>query len=61
MDDTNTPTLPAGPNAEPKCHYVIDSPLSLTDSMLEFAQRTGANVKFSVFTGDVVEGQSNYV
>jgi sphingomyelin phosphodiesterase len=48
----NTPTLPAGPNGEPKC----DSPVSLTDSMLEFAQRTGANAKFSVFTGDVVEG-----
>ncbi|KIM91286.1 hypothetical protein PILCRDRAFT_507 [Piloderma croceum F 1598] len=50
-DDTSTPTLPAGPNGEPKC----DPPVSLADSMLEFAQQTGSSANFSIFTGDVVE------
>lgn len=48
------PTEPAGPNGNSKC----DSPVSLADSMLEFAQKAGSSAKFSIFTGDVVEGES---
>jgi hypothetical protein len=33
------------------------TPVSLADSMLEFAQQTGGCAKFSVFTSDVVKGE----
>lgn len=48
-----TTTEPAGPNGNSKC----DSPVTLADSMLEAAQHFGAHAKFSIFTGDVVEGE----
>ncbi|KAF7986343.1 hypothetical protein HWV62_35336 [Athelia sp. TMB] len=51
-DETGTPTEPAGPNGNHHC----DSPVALADSMLEFAQEIGSAAKFSIFTGDVVEG-----
>ncbi|KII87716.1 hypothetical protein PLICRDRAFT_176496 [Plicaturopsis crispa FD-325 SS-3] len=47
-----TTTEPAGPNGNAKC----DSPVTLADSMLEAAQRFGAGARFTIFTGDVVEG-----
>lgn len=51
--NTSTPTVPAGPYGEAlKC----DPPVSLADSMLEFAQTQGSSAKFSIFTGDVIEG-----
>lgn len=51
-DNSSSPTIPAGPNGESTC----DSPVPLADSMLEFAQTIAGNTKFSIFTGDVVEG-----
>ncbi|KAK6980676.1 Metallo-dependent phosphatase-like protein [Favolaschia claudopus] len=44
------PTVPALPNGNSHC----DSPISLADSMLEEIERL--NPRFSIFTGDVVEG-----
>ncbi|KAJ6560941.1 sphingomyelin phosphodiesterase [Mycena sp. CBHHK59/15] len=49
-DSPATPTDPAGPNGNAHC----DSPVSLADSMLEAIERL--HPKFSIFTGDVVEG-----
>ncbi|KAJ7500301.1 sphingomyelin phosphodiesterase [Mycena galericulata] len=49
-DSPAVPTDPAGPNGNSHC----DSPVSLADSMLAEIQRL--DPKFSIFTGDVVEG-----
>ncbi|KAJ7111829.1 sphingomyelin phosphodiesterase [Mycena epipterygia] len=49
-DSPPTPTVPAGPNGNAHC----DSPVTLADSMLEEIERL--NPRFSIFTGDVVEG-----
>ncbi|KAJ7679352.1 sphingomyelin phosphodiesterase [Mycena polygramma] len=49
-DSPPTPSVPAGPNGNSHC----DSPVSLADSMLEEIEQL--NPKFSIFTGDVVEG-----
>ncbi|KAL4255855.1 Sphingomyelin phosphodiesterase [Pleurotus pulmonarius] len=43
---------PAGPNGNSKC----DSPVGLADSMLEAINDLKDDVKFAIFTGDVVEG-----
>jgi sphingomyelin phosphodiesterase len=51
-DQTGPVTVPAGPNGNSAC----DSPVSLADSMLSAAQQFGSSSRFSVFTGDVVEG-----
>lgn len=51
-DETGTPTDPAGPNGNPQC----DSPVVLADSMLEATEQFAPNSKFTLFTGDVVEG-----
>ena len=52
-DATGTPTEPAGPNGNSKC----DSPVVLADSMLAAAQEFAPEAKFTLFTGDVVEGE----
>ncbi|KAJ6517990.1 sphingomyelin phosphodiesterase [Mycena vitilis] len=49
-DSPPTPSVPAGPNGNSHC----DSPVSLADSMLEEIEHL--NPRFSIFTGDVVEG-----
>ncbi|EIN09661.1 sphingomyelin phosphodiesterase [Punctularia strigosozonata HHB-11173 SS5] len=52
-DQTGSVTEPAEPNGNSRC----DSPVSLADSMLEAAQHFGGSARFSIFTGDVVEGE----
>ncbi|KAF7357082.1 Saposin B-type domain-containing protein [Mycena sanguinolenta] len=49
-DSPANPTVPALPNGNSHC----DSPVSLADSLLEEVERL--NPRFSIFTGDVVEG-----
>ncbi|KAJ7067511.1 sphingomyelin phosphodiesterase [Mycena amicta] len=49
-DSPAVPTVPAEPNGNSHC----DSPVSLADSMLEEIERL--DPRFSIFTGDVVEG-----
>ncbi|KAK7026880.1 hypothetical protein VNI00_015422 [Paramarasmius palmivorus] len=49
-DHTGPVEIPAEPNGNRKC----DTPTSLAQSLLE---ATKANNKFSIFTGDVVEGE----
>ncbi|KIP02824.1 hypothetical protein PHLGIDRAFT_277143 [Phlebiopsis gigantea 11061_1 CR5-6] len=51
-DETGTPTEPAGPNGNSKC----DSPIVLADSMLAAVRQFAPEAKFTLFTGDVVEG-----
>ncbi|KAL0959864.1 hypothetical protein HGRIS_011537 [Hohenbuehelia grisea] len=51
-DSPQNPGEPAGPNGNPRC----DSPPSLADSMLQAVANLDGGVKFSIFTGDVVEG-----
>lgn len=51
IDETGTPTEPAGPNGNSHC----DSPLTLTNSMFEAMRQFGSSAKFTLFTGDVIE------
>lgn len=44
---------PAGPNGNSKC----DTPVDLADSMLEAINELKDEVRFTIFTGDVVEGK----
>ncbi|KAJ7342351.1 Metallo-dependent phosphatase-like protein [Mycena albidolilacea] len=49
-DSPAVPTVPAGPNGNSHC----DSTITLADTLLEEVDRL--NPRFSIFTGDVVEG-----
>ncbi|KAF8524305.1 sphingomyelin phosphodiesterase [Hysterangium stoloniferum] len=51
-DKTGPVTEPAGPFGNHKC----DSPPALADSLLSAMNELGSRAKFSLFTGDVIEG-----